>query len=260
MTGPLALVGSGEYLPVMQPVEALLLDGRPPRYVQLATAAAPEGEASLDRWHELGREQAERLRRRAGRRRRPRPQPTPTTPLWPGSSTARGSSTCPAATPSTSPRPCAGRAVWAAIEAAWRGGAALAGCSAGAMALSGWVPAMRDLGRHPDPGLGLLPHLRVIPHFDRMLGWVPDILTRALLQATGRRDRARHRRGHGARRRPRGVGRARPPVRVGPRGRPPPGVRPWCPPRHPVAAARLSAGSPRRTVAAVCLVGAGGRG
>ena len=50
------------------------------------------------------------------------------------------------------------------------------------MAVTGWVPAMRDLGRHPDPGLGLLPHLRVIPHFDRMLGWVPDILTRALLR------------------------------------------------------------------------------
>ncbi|MFM8212591.1 MAG: hypothetical protein ACKN9B_05295, partial [Actinomycetes bacterium] len=30
-------------------------------------------------------------------------------------------------------------------------------------------------------GLGLLPHLRVIPHFDRMLGWIPDLLTRYLL-------------------------------------------------------------------------------
>ena len=42
--GPLALVGSGEYLPVLEPLERALLEGRPPRYVQLATAAAPEGD------------------------------------------------------------------------------------------------------------------------------------------------------------------------------------------------------------------------
>src|SRR5690242_11046512 len=59
--GPVALVGSGEYLPVLEPLERRLLDGRPPRYVQLATAAAPEGPASVGRWHALGRAAAERL-------------------------------------------------------------------------------------------------------------------------------------------------------------------------------------------------------
>jgi hypothetical protein len=53
--GPLALVGSGEYLPVLEDVERRLLAGRPPRFVQLATAAAPEGPASLAHWHALGR-------------------------------------------------------------------------------------------------------------------------------------------------------------------------------------------------------------
>jgi cyanophycinase len=61
VTGPIALVGSGEYLPVLEPLERRLLEGRPPRFVQLATAAAPEGQASLARWHELGRSAAERL-------------------------------------------------------------------------------------------------------------------------------------------------------------------------------------------------------
>ena len=42
--GPLALVGSGEYLPQMAALEAALLVGRPPRYVQLATAAVPDEE------------------------------------------------------------------------------------------------------------------------------------------------------------------------------------------------------------------------
>ena len=49
--GPIALVGSGEYLESMLEIERELIADRPPRYVQLATAAAPEGQASLDRWH-----------------------------------------------------------------------------------------------------------------------------------------------------------------------------------------------------------------
>ena len=58
---PVALVGSGEYLPVMAAVEAGLLAGRPPRYVQLPTAATLEGEASIARWVALGVAQAGRL-------------------------------------------------------------------------------------------------------------------------------------------------------------------------------------------------------
>ena len=59
--GRLALVGSGEYLPVMHDIEAWLFEGRPARYVQLATAAAPEGDSSLARWHDLGAAAAQRL-------------------------------------------------------------------------------------------------------------------------------------------------------------------------------------------------------
>ena len=60
-TAPIALVGAGEYLPVMTEIERSLIEGRAPRYVQLATAAAPEGDRSLARWHQLGAEAAERL-------------------------------------------------------------------------------------------------------------------------------------------------------------------------------------------------------
>src|SRR5579863_5257758 len=59
--GPLALVGSGEYLPQMAEIEGGLLEGRPPRYVQLATASVPDGPPVVERWHNLGRAQAERL-------------------------------------------------------------------------------------------------------------------------------------------------------------------------------------------------------
>ena len=61
MSGPIALVGSGEYLPVMTALEGALLAGRPPRYVQVPTAAAREGEESLSRWVALGVAQADRL-------------------------------------------------------------------------------------------------------------------------------------------------------------------------------------------------------
>ena len=59
--GPIALVGSGEYLPVMLEIERHLIEGRPPKYVQIPTAAAPEGPAVLAKWTRLGAEQAERL-------------------------------------------------------------------------------------------------------------------------------------------------------------------------------------------------------
>src|SRR5438093_215481 len=48
--GPLALVGSGEYLAVMAGVEGALIEGRPRRYVQIPTAAAPEGPDRLQYW------------------------------------------------------------------------------------------------------------------------------------------------------------------------------------------------------------------
>jgi cyanophycinase-like exopeptidase len=73
-----------------------------------------------------------------------------------------------------------GSAVWTAIVAAWRAGSALAGCSAGAMALSSQVPSFRSPGKGPTAGLGLLPHLRVIPHFDAFASRVPDLLSRVL--------------------------------------------------------------------------------
>ncbi|HXB03386.1 MAG TPA: Type 1 glutamine amidotransferase-like domain-containing protein [Candidatus Angelobacter sp.] len=63
-----------------------------------------------------------------------------------------------------------GSAVWAAIFEAWRGGAALAGSSAGAMALCSdtlvrakWP---NHVNRRPAPGLGVVAKTAVLPHFD----------------------------------------------------------------------------------------------
>ncbi len=183
MPGHLALVGSGEYLAVMAGVEAgLLAAGGGARYVQIPTAAAPEGEASLSRWTALGREQAARLGAEAVPvvvRDRAEADDPALAALVEGASLVYLSGGSPPFCAST----LRGTRVWDAVLEAWRGGASLAGCSAGAMSLTSWVPDLRRPGRAADPGLGVLPHVRVIPHFDRFLGWMPDLVSRYLLRA-----------------------------------------------------------------------------
>ena len=172
--GPVALVGSGEYLPVMQEVEAALIAGRPPRYVQLPTAAGLEGSASVSRWVALGVEQAARLGVEA--------VPVMVLDRDGADDPANAEQVAGAGliylsggNPTHVANSLRGTRVWAAIAAEWRAGAALAGCSAGAMALTSWVPNFRRPTGRAASGLGLVPSLRVIPHFDRMRHWVPGL-------------------------------------------------------------------------------------
>ena len=51
-------------------------------------------------------------------------------------------------------------------------GTSLAGCSAGAMAFGGTIMGIRKSSH--SAGLNLLPDIEVIPHYDKMLGWLPD--------------------------------------------------------------------------------------
>jgi cyanophycinase len=178
--GPLALVGSGEYLPVLEAVERGLLDaaaatGRPRRYVQLATAAAPEGPASVARWHELGRVAAQHLGAQQvvvpvlDRSSADDPQ---LAALVEGAGLVYLSGGNPGFLATT----LRDTAVWKAIEGVWLDGAALAGCSAGAMALTDHVPDLFHPTRPAQRGLGAVPHLRVLPHFDRLAARIPDVL------------------------------------------------------------------------------------
>jgi cyanophycinase-like exopeptidase len=175
-----ALVGSGEYLPVMTDIEGALLAGRAPKYVQLATAAAPEGDESLARWHRLGKEQAERLGVEqvvVDVRTREDAESAELARLVEGAGLIYLSGGNPAYLADTLRQ----TRVWHAIVAEHEKGAAVAGCSAGAMALSDWAPRVRSMRSDHPTGLRLIPHVRVIPHFDKMLAWVPDMLRNALL-------------------------------------------------------------------------------
>lgn len=179
-TAPIALVGSGEYLPVMTEIEGALLAGRAPKYVQLATAAAPEGDESLARWHRLGKEQAERLGVEqvvVDVRTREDAESAELARLVEGAGLIYLSGGNPAYLAETLRQ----TRVWHAIVAEHEKGAAVAGCSAGAMALSDWAPRVRSMRSDHPTGLRLIPHIRVIPHFDKMLAWVPDMLRNALL-------------------------------------------------------------------------------
>ena len=178
--GPIALVGSGEYLPSMLEVERDLIAGRPPRYVQLATAAAPEGQDSLARWHRLGAEQAERL----GVEQvvvDVRTADDAADPERAAAIEGAGLIYLSGGNPTHLADVLRGSVVWDQILRSWQGGAALAGCSAGAMVMAERIPSLRHPLAGETTGLALLPHLRVIPHFDRMAGWMPEGMSRLLM-------------------------------------------------------------------------------
>lgn len=180
--GPVALVGSGEYLPVLEHVERALLDGRAPRFVQLATAAAPEGPAVLRRWHDLGAEAARRL----GAEQVVVPVVDRASALDPAHAAlieGAGLVYLSGGNPRFLADALRDSPVWSAIVAAWRGGAALAGCSAGAMALSASLPDVRHPWRPALPGLGLVPMVEVLPHFDVFAARLPDLVLRRVAGA-----------------------------------------------------------------------------
>ena len=178
--GRIALVGSGEYLPVMHDIEGWLLEGRPAKYVQIATAAAPEGDTSLAHWHDLGAQAAQRLgaeqvvldvrdRNDANDQR------------WVDLIAGAGLIYLSGGNPSYLSDTLRKSLVWNAIVHEWRNGASLAGCSAGAMSMCGYVPDFRHPRSGGVDGLGLLPDTRVLPHFDRLSHWMPDFTLKPLV-------------------------------------------------------------------------------
>src|SRR5262249_26947835 len=80
-----------------------------------------------------------------------------------------------------------GTPAWDAIRERYAAGAVIAGCSAGAMMLGGYTLGIRALMNGQPPqwpaALGLLPHIAVMPHFDRAAQFVGEALFHALIAA-----------------------------------------------------------------------------
>lgn len=178
MTALCALVGSGEFLPVMEPVDRRLLEGRPSRAVFLPTAAAEEGAERVRYWVDLGTAHFLRLGAR----------PVPLLvldrddaddPALAAQVAGAGLVYLSGGNPGYLARTLRGSRVWEAVLAAVDAGGALAGCSAGAAALGRLAPDVRDPTRHDETGLGVCPRLAVIPHFDRVARWRPTVVDEA---------------------------------------------------------------------------------
>jgi cyanophycinase len=175
--GPIALVGSGEFLPVMEAIDAALLAGRAPRAVFLPTASAPEGQDRVEYWLRLGTEHYSRLE----------VEPAPLAvldrrdaddPVNAAVVAGAGLIYLSGGNPGYLADTLRGTAVLSAVLAAWHGGAALAGCSAGACALTALAGDTRTGANRP--GLAVVPELVVLPHFDQIEKWRPGIVDRSL--------------------------------------------------------------------------------
>jgi hypothetical protein len=49
------------------------------------------------------------------------------------------------------------------------------------MVFSAQIPHFRLSRKRPTPGLNLIPHIRVIPHFNKFFKWIPDSAAKILL-------------------------------------------------------------------------------
>ncbi|HWP64143.1 MAG TPA: Type 1 glutamine amidotransferase-like domain-containing protein [Candidatus Binatia bacterium] len=173
MPGAVALVGAGEFLPRMADVDRRLLEAtgaRRPRVAILPTASYPDGALVFRRWAEagvahfraLGAEVEAVLVRDA------------VDADDPAYAQAVGEADLvylSGGKPTYLLRTLAGSAVWRAALAAYARGAVLAGCSAGAMVLAARQPRFRRRLLFPlawDRGLGLVPGIAVLPHYDRL--------------------------------------------------------------------------------------------
>ena len=168
MAGPVALLGSGEFLPGMEALDRRLLDGRAPRVVHLPTAAGQESGRRLRYWRDLahhhftGRlgvvvETLDVLDPRSA-----------DDPRQADRLQSAGLIYLSGGNPGYLAAALRGTRVLDSMRQAWMDGAALAGCSAGASALTSLAPDVRS-GEGESMGLGLVPGVAIIPHYDAIL-------------------------------------------------------------------------------------------
>jgi len=170
MNGLIALVGAGEYLPVMQDVDRYLLDsvradGHAPRVVCLPTAAGQEGPESVGRWSKMGEEHFRAL----GAEVRALPiidRSSADDPQFESELESADLIYYSGGDPTYLFTTMNGSRAWNAAQRAWSRGAVYAGCSAGAMILAKRLPNFRRMGLGTIQGFGEVAAEFVMPHFD----------------------------------------------------------------------------------------------
>ncbi len=186
--GSVALLGSGEYLDVMNDIDAYLLETLggvdTARVALLPTASGLEPNGPT-LWNNLGRSHFEKLGVKDIR----------ATHIIDRASAADSKQLAllqdanlyyfSGGSPQHIIESLRDSVAWNIIKDAYNRGAALAGCSAGAMMLSGHTISMRQamMGDKVSfvESLGIVHHLIVFPHFDRMAGFMNQSRFQSLL-------------------------------------------------------------------------------
>lgn len=168
MNGLIALVGSGEYLPVMEDVDrhllaSLNLNGQRPRVVCLPTAAGQEGDESVNRWSRMGVEHFQKLGAEVTALRIINKE-TANDPQHESMLERADLIYFSGGNPQYLHDTLQGSLAWTALQKAWSRGAVYAGCSAGAMILAKRIPSFRLFGTVD--GFGIVPAQYIMPHFD----------------------------------------------------------------------------------------------
>jgi len=184
-SGAIALVGSGEYSVQMQELETELLHlaiskGKKNSFVQIPTASSHEGDSSRERWRRLGKEQSDRI----GSECIYLPiheREDAFNPEFISQIKDAGLIYFSGGDPHRVAEIYSGSPLWDEILNQWKSGTSLAGCSAGAMAFGGTIMGLRR--SQLSNGLNLLPKIEVIPHYDKMLGWLPDRVAAFIIRA-----------------------------------------------------------------------------
>jgi len=185
--GALALVGSGEYLPVMQDLESALINsgiskGKPNKFLQIPTAAGEESAERLKFWESRGADQARRIgtvqeflpifKREDAFNNKYISLVKDAALIYFSGGDPGYLANALYETP-----------LWDEIKKNWLAGASLAGCSAGAMAFSSDVPNFFRIKEEGIPGLNVIPHIRPIPHYNKFFGWIPDSAAKIVMKA-----------------------------------------------------------------------------
>ena len=170
MKGLITLVGSGEYLSVMDDVDrhlltSLNLNSRKPRVVCLPTAAGREGDGSVNRWSNMGISHFEKLGAEVHAL-RIIDRESAEDPQWESTLENADLIYFSGGDPGYLYETMVGSRAWNAAERAWERGAVYAGCSAGAMILASQMPRFRLA--QTQIGFGIVPARFIIPHFDAM--------------------------------------------------------------------------------------------
>jgi len=187
-SGPIALVGSGEFLPAMNEIDAALLAAtglRRPRVAILPTASWPDGEDVFRRWASMGVDHFTALGAEV--------EPVLVRDRFDAEDEAHVQAVGEAdviylsgGKPGHLTDTLVGSPVGDALLAAHRRGATIAGCSAGAMTLAArhWDVRRRRLfwPLRWREGLDLVPGGTVIPHYDAF----PEAMTAMIVLQTPR--------------------------------------------------------------------------